>query len=285
MIEIDLSEPIEITHFGKNIQKGQWQHSGRVLDDHLAVFVTDGSACFSFAEKSFLIESGSYVIVPAKNRYEVHTDSFCEYYFFHFLSGVVESENEVINLQAPVNYLKIPMFAFALPRIEKRTVFLNINGKFNIEIASILKKCGQLSFNLSGTNRILFDIEITKILVILSEISMRKKNQYPQIMEDMIAYIQKNYTKKITLSDIAKQFSVSESYAARIFKKNLNVTAGEYIMALKLDYASQLLLSSNMSVREISEYLSFYDEFYFSKKFKQRYKKTPKQYRMFSFSK
>ena len=285
MIEIDLSERIEITHFGKNIQKGQWQHSGRVLDDHLAVFVTDGSAHFSFAGKRFLIESGSYVIVPAKNRYEVHTESFCEYYFFHFLSGIIESENGVSNFRAPVNYLKIPMFAFALPRMDKRNIFLNLHGKFNFEIVSILEKCGQLSFNLSGTNRILFDIEITKILVILSEISLKKENQYPQIIEDMIAYIQKNYNKKITLSDIAEQFSVSKSYAARIFKKYLNLTAGEYIMALKLDYASQLLLSSNMSIREVSEYLGFYDEFYFSKKFKLRYRKTPKQYRMLSFTK
>ncbi|MBK0347457.1 helix-turn-helix transcriptional regulator [Aerococcaceae bacterium zg-ZJ1578] len=47
----------------------------------------------------------------------------------------------------------------------------------------------------------------------------------------------------------------------------------------KLEYAQKLLHNTQVSIAEISEYLSFTSPSYFISKFKHAYGKTPNQYR------
>ena len=92
-------------------------------------------------------------------------------------------------------------------------------------------------------------------------------------------YIHKNYKKaEFSVSKLADMLSVSETYFRRIFKRIYHISPVQYVIKLRLEYASQLLLSKLYTVKEVSYKSGFTDVKYFSRVFKEKFNMTPKKY-------
>lgn len=92
-------------------------------------------------------------------------------------------------------------------------------------------------------------------------------------------YIDKNFSGKIEIGELAALVMKSESQVIRIFKKEFGITPHKYIIDKKIEDAKILLRKSELSVKSISRKLSFADEFYFSNAFKKSQGVSPKIYR------
>ena len=79
-----------------------------------------------------------------------------------------------------------------------------------------------------------------------------------------------------TLSDVA---CVSKAYLTRLFQKHFNTTPLQYINQKKVEKAQLLLITDNMTVKEIAYSLGFNDHSYFIRFFKKVTGLTPNQYR------
>lgn len=101
---------------------------------------------------------------------------------------------------------------------------------------------------------------------------------YSEIVRQAISYIQTAPSLKHTGKSIASHLFISESRLRNAFKKELGLTVGDYI-DLCVFRQAKLLLQSQQSMEQISNQLGFCDQFYFSRRFKQRYGITPSQYR------
>jgi AraC-like DNA-binding protein len=98
------------------------------------------------------------------------------------------------------------------------------------------------------------------------------------LIEQAVAYIKENFASDITLSSLAKKFSVSPEHFSRMFKKETGLGFSKYLNSLKLQHAEQLLKSdSNQNITQIAEICGFEDSNYFSKKFKEVYGISPKK--------
>lgn len=104
------------------------------------------------------------------------------------------------------------------------------------------------------------------------------KKQY-DLIEPSINYIEENYLSTLDCDQLAKMCKISPSYYNRIFKKRFNISPKQYILAKKLDYAADLLATTNISVTSISEMSGFSSLYYFSKIFKNYYGTSPQNYR------
>ena len=91
-------------------------------------------------------------------------------------------------------------------------------------------------------------------------------------------YIIDNYTGKISVDDICSHLAVSKSYLFYLFSNYLNITPGKYVTMLRMKKAEQLLKNSNKSIKEISEYIGYDDQLYFSRIFKKIYGVSPTQF-------
>ena len=92
------------------------------------------------------------------------------------------------------------------------------------------------------------------------------------------SYINKNFSSDITLSSLAKKFSVSPEHFSRMFKKETGLGFSKYLNSLRLQYAEHLLRSTDIqSITKIAESCGFEDSNYFSKKFKEAYGASPKK--------
>ncbi len=99
-----------------------------------------------------------------------------------------------------------------------------------------------------------------------------------KVIEQAVAYIRENFASDISLSSLAKRFSVSSEHFSRMFKKETGLGFSKYLNSLRLQYAEQLLKSSEgQNITQVAESCGFEDSNYFSKKFKEVYGISPKK--------
>lgn len=92
-------------------------------------------------------------------------------------------------------------------------------------------------------------------------------------------YIDNNLTHNITLNDMARYIFRSKNYVLRLFKDGYNKAPYEYFLNKKMELSKQLLKETELSVRQISEYLNFETPNYFSTRFRFKYGISPSEYR------
>ncbi len=90
-------------------------------------------------------------------------------------------------------------------------------------------------------------------------------------------FLDENFTKNITLEDIAKEANLNESYLSRSFKKEYGLSPLRYIINKKVHY-SKKLLDNNEDISDVALELGFFDQAHFYKAFKSIYLLTPKEY-------
>ena len=101
-----------------------------------------------------------------------------------------------------------------------------------------------------------------------------------QCVERAKGYIQQRFHDcEFSLPELLSLLNVSKSYFSSVFKNQTGQTFVEYLTAVRMEKAKQLLLSTNFSTQEIAERIGFTDPHYFSVTFKRHMGKTPKEYR------
>lgn len=99
------------------------------------------------------------------------------------------------------------------------------------------------------------------------------------LVNDMANYLQSNYKNNISLTELAHIFSFTPNYCGHLFKQMTGITFNDYLNNLRVKHACKLLLSSNLSIREIAFDSGFNSLEYFYTTFKKFYGITPAKYR------
>jgi two-component system, response regulator YesN len=113
---------------------------------------------------------------------------------------------------------------------------------------------------------------------LVEEVSDYNISNNSEIVETAKRYIELNYTKEISLEEIAGHVSVSSFYLSRIFSKREGMTYKDYLIKLRMERAKQLLKEGKKSIKEISMDVGYVDQNYFSRAFKKYYHKSPKEF-------
>ncbi len=94
-----------------------------------------------------------------------------------------------------------------------------------------------------------------------------------------VDYIIRNYIDDITIGEVAKLLSITESYLSRIFKRETTYTFLEYLSRYRIKKACELMREEDMKIYQIAELVGFEDSRYFSAVFKKYLGKTPTEVR------
>lgn len=105
------------------------------------------------------------------------------------------------------------------------------------------------------------------------------QNRDLSIIKAMIQFIQKNYTEKITLSDIARAGAVGESKCYNLFLKFFSQSPIVYLTQYRLKKSIHLLQTTDMPVLEIALSVGFGGASYYSETFRKWMKKSPTEFR------
>ena len=92
-------------------------------------------------------------------------------------------------------------------------------------------------------------------------------------------YLQEHLAEEVSLSVLAEEFHLSAQYISQLFKNEIGVGFLAYLTNIRMERAKQLLLSTSLSIAEVSEQSGYSDYRVFTKVFKKAEGITPSQYR------
>ena len=105
------------------------------------------------------------------------------------------------------------------------------------------------------------------------------KSPYYDSIKRCIEFIKENYSKDITLTDIANAGDLSPFYVNKAFKTILGDTPIKYLAKIRVRHSMELLYSSSLPMEAIAEQCGFANANYFTKVFRKYVNMTPSDFR------
>jgi len=103
-------------------------------------------------------------------------------------------------------------------------------------------------------------------------------NSENEIIRRAQQYISAHVREKLTVPLVARHVDVSPSYLTALFRKNLQISPGEYVRRIKLQESKQMIREDNMNFTEIAAALQYSTVHHFSRQFKDKFGITPTEY-------
>ena len=103
----------------------------------------------------------------------------------------------------------------------------------------------------------------------------RKEAYVQKAME----YIEMNYSRKMSISEIARHLNLDRSYLGSIFKEKLDTSLKDFLINYRIDKACELMKNEALSIGDISRSVGYDDPLLFSKLFKRNKGMPPRVYR------
>ncbi len=111
-----------------------------------------------------------------------------------------------------------------------------------------------------------------------------EKENLPEWLNNTISWIHKRREQPIRVADIVEHCNKCPEHVARAFKTYLNMTPSQYLNQQRLEYAADLLSSTNYPLLEICYSVGFDNPSYFHRLFKKNFGLTPAAYRKANYN-
>lgn len=95
----------------------------------------------------------------------------------------------------------------------------------------------------------------------------------------IIAYMQENINRNITLAELSKLVNIEKSYLVRLFRQETGRTPIDTLISMRLDRALDLIATTDLSICEIASQCGYNTVSFFISTYKQRYGITPQAHR------
>lgn len=101
----------------------------------------------------------------------------------------------------------------------------------------------------------------------------------PELLEQIITWVQANFREKLTLRDLAQQLGYHYNYLSGYISRHLGLHFCAFVNLYRADYACQLLSQSQLPISEIAQLCGFETIRTFNRNFLQFQGCTPQEYR------
>lgn len=240
---------------------------------HETHFIFQGSSIYEIDGKRIVVSKGQYIMIPAKVN---HTHVSCS----DDLIRVSMSFDIVADENNPLSSVMSDCF------MNCSVIYSKMSSEMEMLINLISAQSRQKLF-FSLTN---IKFEIFALITTLYHAASKKDNKSDiPFSEESITdtryilakkYINDNISFNPKIKEVASYVHLSSKQLNRLFLKYKKVSAFDYISEKRNMKVKELLLSSDLSLQEISEKTCFANEFYFNRYFKKRNGITPAKFRI-----
>ena len=110
-------------------------------------------------------------------------------------------------------------------------------------------------------------------------VTQAQRTSRREALSRVIHYVRENLTRHITMADAAAVVHLSPVHLAHLLKKETGKTFTSLVTERRMEKAQELLAHTTMRIAKIADAVGFEDEAYFTRRFRQRFKTTPRAYR------
>ena len=231
-------------------------------------YLLDGARKMFFDDSIYLLRSGDLVFIPMNT---IHKTS-------HINDGTHER-------------IAITFGDIHLPGLSFRNIFysepvMHFSGAEREPIEALMNKLLMEYEQPDDFSPVTIRGCLQELLVCLIRDKHYKRGGYvqdidtaDQLMQKAARYIRSSYRKDIDLAEIAQLVNLSPSYLSKKFKASTGFGYREYLVLVRVQAASVMLLETNKSIAEIALACGFRDSNYFGDVFKREKGISPSAYR------
>ncbi len=258
--------------------------AGNLVDDIVRIRHSYQEAYEAQKYQSFM--SNSHVIIKG-----MHKDSGEDFSVTEFKKNLRSfiSVSDMEKIRVLLNTLKdssmeISKFMYYAREVLEGIIDFAENYKIDFldEYADMVDALNNFDSKFSAKNETI-EYLLNKIQVITVNRNKGTLSQNSLIMINVIAYINDNYHKDISLSQIADIFNISYSYLSQLFKKEMGEPFKIYLTKIKIEMSAKLLLQSRSSIESIASQVGYNSLRQFYTMFKKYKGVTPAMYREKNF--
>ncbi len=186
-------------------------------------------------------------------------------------SGLALTENYSRNTPGPIQRIFDNELIKNIP-----SVFSPHNFEKYKYIFSLISQ--QIDFNNEATHALITEL-FYRINADLKHNAFEKIASMDSPVDKSAQYIHSHYSEKITLETLADIACLDKGYFVRSFKAKYKETPINYLINVRLDNASELILSTSLPISEICECCGYNNESLFIAQYKKRFGTTPAKHR------
>ncbi|MFC4776584.1 AraC family transcriptional regulator [Paenibacillus sp. GCM10023252] len=235
-------------------------------DYHNLMFIVSGSGTAYRDGQSTALHPGMLVYQPKGAHYGYATNpvNLMHCYGINFiltdLTGESSSQASVIDRK----HLPLPTYSTVSRFDTIARMFGELAQTWSNKLDNSMMKC-----------RSLFMLILHELLQ--PDVFLSENHPYRIRMRHVMDYIELNYARPITLSQLAELGGLSSSYFGQAFRAFTGMSPIEYVNQTRLLMAAKLM-EQGVSIGEAASQCGFQDPFYFSRLFKKKKGISPSLY-------
>lgn len=219
------------------------------------VFYLNGKGKITVSNEVHNYEGPTISIVSPGNKHDEETEEFSQIYIvlFEIDNDILFKPGCVISLDDNTKELFLSIFEKILLEEKTRTTYY---------------------FKIMNSY---FDILLSHCLRLLNKSKLHRFNG--ELVKRIKSYIKENYKQDIDFKAIASSYGYSYDRFRHIFVTETGVSLNQYLLNCRLYAAKQMLINTNLSVKEIANECGFKSDVYFNIFFTKRMNISPLKFR------
>ena len=240
------------------------------------IIVLHGSLTVTADSKSHQLQSGQGVIIFPNRLHSLYTDAaigsqvllcifepdFCPHYRKYFQNYVPERNTfELVGLSTHSHIAAEQLLALTetFDRLEPIPNYISslAEGYLSLLLADL--------FIPSSANPI--------------HLQHQNGGEDLELEQRVLIYLDEHFTEELSLEHLSKEFGISRFQLSRLFSEKLHTGFPSYVTSKRLEYARELLATTDESVTNIALDAGFGSSRSFFREFKNAYRMTPNEFR------
>jgi len=240
--------------------------TSRIIPYARLYYPVDGEGVVIHHGRQYKLHPGWIYLVPPYAQVEVSCTKRLVKYWCHFNACILDSDLDIFSLYHPAYELEAKDIGFARNLFVRMVTLHSTPG-------TVLQPIDDLEAKSA------LGLLIAPFLkTIKSEFSGKSVDSMAKFTR-LLAYIEKNLSRKLTLSALAEEFHLNPTYLSNLFARKMGLPLIAYCNRRRIRYAIDLIWSTDYSVSEIADKTGIGDVSNFSKMFKRTTGLYPSEYR------
>ena len=267
-----------------------WIHFSRCINEWVLYVIRDGNLYLQGNGIRYHLTAGDFFLLEPGLTHEGYQRASCDYYYAHFthpdmcragddrqaIAELAEKRRESLvgyNLESvdptsPTTYLP-KQFHLA-------------GGEFKAQLRTAVECYDSREEDYKRrTSALLHSFLLqTAHEHLLSQNSAKGKKlrKSDVAAEQLLRYLNQNYTKHLTSTEIGELFETNFDYLNRVFSSLTGSPVFTYLNILRINNAKQLISTTDLPFAEIAYLVCIEDRYYFSKLFRKMTGMSPTEY-------
>ncbi len=294
MFLYDADELPQVRFVGRIRYKEKWTHFSRCIDEYIAYIIISGNLFIEEDGHRYHMKKHEILILEPGLEHKGYQGASCEYYYVHFkhktMRKIKEEDEEDLLLTMMEKRKQSILFdnlkegnAIDSIVLLPKTFSLSPEKSYAATLRSVVGKYytrKEQYKRLTSTYIHALLIEISQDFLSASLMEGNKTHIRKSTItaENVLHYLNVNYSEQIDSTVIEEKFEVNFDYLNRVFASITGDTIFRYLTKVRMNHAKELIRTTNLPFGEIGYLVGINDPFYFSKLFKKVTGTTPTGY-------